>query len=189
MQENAEESKDEICSQSRPDAPQHALKADTPCCWAWNHGPTEKWMGEPIASRQKIGRDVVSRALLTIRKLDRNGARDNPRQQYRMDTWSSPFTVWYLNVGRRHLVGSLEEVVELILKHRPDILFLGDLVTTCAHIGRLKKRLEGALKDEWSRSNTAIPRDVPRVYDTRMHARAHARTHTHAHTQRRRDSE
>ena len=52
-------------------------------------------------------------------------------------------------MGRRHLVGSLEEVVELILKHRPDILFLGDLVTTRAHIGRLKKKLESALKDEW----------------------------------------
>jgi hypothetical protein len=66
-----------------------------------------------------------------------------------MDTWSSPFTVGYLNVGRRHLVGSLQEVVEVVLRHRPDILFLGDLVTSRTHIGRLKKRLESALHDEW----------------------------------------
>jgi hypothetical protein len=47
-----------------------------------------------------------------------------------LDTWSSPFTVAYLNVGRRHLVGSLGEVVRIVLVHRPDILFLGDLVTS-----------------------------------------------------------
>ncbi len=46
-------------------------------------------------------------------------------------------------------VGSLQEVVELILKHRPDILFLGDLVTSRDHIGRLKKLLESGLHDEW----------------------------------------
>ena len=72
---------------------------------------------------------------------------------FRIDTWSSPFTVGYLNVGRRHLVGSLQEVVELVLKHRPDILFrvlgLGDLVTSRDHIGRLKKQLESDLHDEW----------------------------------------
>ena len=65
------------------------------------------------------------------------------------DTWSSPFTVGYLNVGRRHLVGSLQEVVEVVLRHRPDILFLGDLVTSRSNIGRLVKRLEAALHDKW----------------------------------------
>ena len=47
------------------------------------------------------------------------------------------------------MVGSLQEVIEVVLRHRPDILFLGDLVTSRAHIGRLKKRLESALHDEW----------------------------------------
>jgi len=66
-----------------------------------------------------------------------------------MNTWSCPLVVSYLNVGRRHLVGSQQELVELVLTHRPDILFLGDLVTTRDHIGRLKKRIENALNDEW----------------------------------------
>ncbi len=42
-------------------------------------------------------------------------------------------------------MGSLQEVVELVLKHRPDILFLGDLVTSRDHIGQLEKRLESGL--------------------------------------------
>jgi hypothetical protein len=50
-----------------------------------------------------------------------------------MDTWSSPFTVAHLNVGLRHLVGSLLEVVPIVLLHRPDILFLGNLVTSFSH--------------------------------------------------------
>ena len=47
------------------------------------------------------------------------------------------------------LVGSLQEMVEVLLRHRPDILFLGDLVTSRDHIGRLKQRLESDLHDEW----------------------------------------
>jgi hypothetical protein len=46
-------------------------------------------------------------------------------------------------------MGSLQEVVEVVLRHRPDILFLGDLVTFRSHIGRVKKRLESELHDEW----------------------------------------
>jgi hypothetical protein len=33
-------------------------------------------------------------------------------------------------------------VIVLVLRYRPDILFLGDLVTSRAHIGRLKKQIE-----------------------------------------------
>ena len=43
----------------------------------------------------------------------------------------------------------MQELVELVLTHRPDILFLGDLVTTCHQIGRLKRKSEAALNDEW----------------------------------------
>jgi hypothetical protein len=39
--------------------------------------------------------------------------------------------------------------VELVIRHRPDILFLGDLVTARHHIGRLKKQLERELKGKW----------------------------------------
>ena len=52
-------------------------------------------------------------------------------------------------MGRRRSVGSRSEVVELVIRHRPDILFLGHLVTARHHIGRLKKQLEQDLKDEW----------------------------------------
>ncbi len=63
--------------------------------------------------------------------------------------WASFFTVCYLNVGRRHLFGSLSAVVALVQEHRPDILFLGDLVTSRAHIGRLKKHHAQDLDDKW----------------------------------------
>jgi hypothetical protein len=57
--------------------------------------------------------------------------------------------VCYLNVGRRHLIGSPPALVASIQKHRPDILFLGDLVASriglvTSHIdriGRLSKPL------------------------------------------------
>jgi hypothetical protein len=68
---------------------------------------------------------------------------------YDNNTWSSPFSIGYISVGRRRLVGSRSEVVELVIRHRPDILFLGHLVTALHHIGRLKKQLERHLKDEW----------------------------------------
>ncbi len=40
-------------------------------------------------------------------------------------------------------------VVEVVMRHRPDIIFLGDLVTSRNHIDRLKKRLEADLHYEW----------------------------------------
>jgi hypothetical protein len=40
-------------------------------------------------------------------------------------------------------------VVDIVLHLRPDIIFLGDLVTSRNHIGRLKKQIERDLKDEW----------------------------------------
>ncbi len=36
-------------------------------------------------------------------------------------------------------LGPLPQVVALVLRYRPDILFLGNLVTSRDHIGRLKK--------------------------------------------------
>jgi hypothetical protein len=71
-----------------------------------------------------------------------------PPISYQFDAWSNPFTVYYLNVGRHHLRDSLSKEVALVQQHRPDILVLGDLVTSCNHIGRLKKQLERDLNDE-----------------------------------------
>jgi len=111
----------------------------------WGFGPSQEWMQTPIASRAHIGRTLVDSAILFHRQARGTGQSSS----FKMDTWSTPFTVGYLNVGRRHLVGSLQEVVEIVLRQRPDILFLGDLVTTRDQIGRLKKRLESDLGDEW----------------------------------------
>ena len=111
----------------------------------WSVGPEHDWLQAPIVSRLSVGRDLLDRAALEMRR----GNSDSLNCPFRMDTWSSPFTVGYLNVGRRHLVGSLSDVVEMVLRHRPDILFLGDLVTSRDHIGRLKKQLESDLHDEW----------------------------------------
>ena len=47
-------------------------------------------------------------------------------------------------------------MVDLVLRHRLDILFLGDLVTARHHIGRLKKQLERDLNDEWFKFVTTI---------------------------------
>jgi hypothetical protein len=65
-----------------------------------------------------------------------------------MDLWTNPLNVSYLNVGFCRLKASIPGVIDLVLKHRPDILFLGDITTACHHIGRLRKRLENELGDE-----------------------------------------
>ncbi len=55
--------------------------------------------------------------------------------------------------------GACQEVVEVVLRHRFDILFLGGLVTPRSSIGRLTKRVEAALHDEWfvTTNITALP--------------------------------
>ena len=112
---------------------------------SWTIGPSLEWLQMPIGSRFNIGSDLVDRAIASYGGL----GLACPSKQYHMDTWSCPFLVSYLNVGYRHLVGSLQEIVELVLVQRPDILFLGDLVTTRNQMGRLKQRLEAALNGEW----------------------------------------
>jgi hypothetical protein len=104
----------------------------------------EHWSTECVAailliSRPGTGKDLLGQSALSIT----NRAHENLACQFRIDTRSSPFTVGYLNVG------FLLEVVEVDFRHRPDILFLGDLVTSRDHIGRLKQRLESYLDDEW----------------------------------------
>ena len=127
--------------------PPSAKTADVLAERSWSIGPSHEWRQAPIISRPSVGKDLVNRASESM--SIEGGADEGLTSQFRMDTWSSPFTVGYLNVGRCHLVGSLQEVVEVVLRHRPDILFLGDLVTSRTNIGRLKKRLESALHDEW----------------------------------------
>ena len=89
----------------------------------------------PIVSRPAVGHSLLRQAAVSIHA----GSATTLNAPYDNNTWSSPFTIGYLNVGRRRLMGSRSEVVDLVLRHRPDILFLGDLVTARHHIGRLKK--------------------------------------------------
>ena len=112
---------------------------------AWTIGPDQSWFQTPVSSRPPVGHTLLGR----LTQQSRGHEPLQPSVSYKFDTWSSPFTVCYLNVGRRHLIGSLQAVVALVLKHRPDILFLGDLVTSRNHIGRLKKQLARDLDDEW----------------------------------------
>ena len=73
--------------------------------------PANEWRQAPIISRPNVGQDLLARATLSFG----NGTHENLTSQFRIDTWSSPFTLssGYLNVGHpgRHLVGSLQEVV------------------------------------------------------------------------------
>ncbi len=110
----------------------------------WSIGPPAEWLTAPLVSRPKLGQTLLSHAMSSIRE----GTTTTLQTPYNNDTWSCPFNDGYLNVGRRHLVGSLAEVVVLVLHYRPDILFLGDLVTSRALIGRLKMQIESNLKDE-----------------------------------------
>jgi hypothetical protein len=111
----------------------------------WSLGPPAEWLIAPLASRPELGQPLFSHAMSSIRE----GTATTLQIPYNNDTWSCPFNVGYLNVGRRRLVGSLPEVVVLILRYRPDIFFLGDLVTSRAETGHLKKQIERNLKDEW----------------------------------------
>jgi hypothetical protein len=91
----------------------------------------QAWLQSLIVARPSVGHDLLTQA--TSESSIRTGAAESLTCPFHIDTWSSPFTVGFFNVGRRHLVGSLQEVAELVLKHRPDILFLGDLVTSRNH--------------------------------------------------------
>ncbi len=67
-------------------------------------------------------------------------------------------------------MGSRSEVVELVLCHRQDILFLGDLVTALHHIGRRKKQLERDLKNEWFvTTNISVSSACPVGMETIIH--------------------
>jgi hypothetical protein len=116
---------------------------------AWEICPDLEWSKESIALRRDLGLDLLDKAQKAVSTGHSIPNLTRRERQSNCDLWSSPFTVSYLNVGFRHLEGSLLGIVDFVMRHRPDVLFLGDLVTTRDHIGRLSKRLESLLKDEW----------------------------------------
>ncbi len=103
---------------STPVSPRESVNMSSTSKQRWSVGPEPAWLSSPIISRPLVGWNLLSRA--TLFQIGSGEASNYP---YRMDTWSSPFMVAYLNVGRRHLVRSLGEVVQIVLAHRPDILF------------------------------------------------------------------
>jgi hypothetical protein len=76
-------------------------------------GPPAKWLTPPLASRPNLGQILLSHAVSSIRE----GTTTIFQTPYNNDMWSCPFNVGYLNVGRRRLVGSLLEVVVLVLRY------------------------------------------------------------------------
>ncbi len=91
---------------STPVPPRESVNTSSTSKQRWSVGPEPEWLFSPMISRPLIGWNLLSRA--TSLQI---GSGNTSNYPYRLDTWSSPFTVAYLNVGRRHLVGSLEEVV------------------------------------------------------------------------------
>ena len=113
----------------------------------WSIHPAEIWFQTPIGLRSEPGINLLDTAYTAISQGKTHELGSKLAEE--MDLWTNPFNVSYLNVGFRRFKESISGIVESVLKHRPDILFLGDLVTARHHIGRLKKRLEHELGDEW----------------------------------------
>ena len=113
----------------------------------WAVRPPNTWFDLPLGQRTSIGEDLlesaVQRARLSRDSSEVRSPLDPP------DIWSSPFTVAFVSVGFRRLRYSLHGIIDLLEKHRPDILFLGDLGATRTHIGRLRLRIQEAVDDEW----------------------------------------
>ena len=86
----------------------------------WSVGPTPEWFQLPLGSRPNLGGTLVEQAIALHDSAEHS--QEVQHQPFNMDTWSCPFTVSYLNVGLRHLVGSQLELVGLVRTHRPDIL-------------------------------------------------------------------
>jgi hypothetical protein len=70
-----------------------------------------------------VGRELLVTARIGL-------ARGAPKQQaggVDRDLWVDPLVVSYLNIGFHKLERSLSEIAQLILRRRPDVLFLGDI--------------------------------------------------------------
>jgi len=102
----------------------------------WAVRPPDNWFDLPLGKRAAIGKDLLTsagqRAHMAQDSSDAQPLCDPP------DIWSSPFTVSFVSVGFRRLRNSLPGIIDLLEEHRPDILFLGDLGATRAHIGKLR---------------------------------------------------
>jgi hypothetical protein len=55
----------------------------------------------------------------------------------------------YQNIGFRKFRNSLSGMTDAVLRHRPDVLFLGDLGVPRNKVGKLRQTLERKLGNEW----------------------------------------
>ena len=115
------------------------------CSTQWSVEPDKAWFECPAFRRPAVGLELLASARAGLEggvPEQRAGGTDN-------DLWVDPLVVSYLNIGFPKLERALSEIVQLVLCHRPDVLFLGDLGVARNKIGRLKQRLESGLGDEW----------------------------------------
>jgi hypothetical protein len=111
----------------------------------WSVEPDKAWFECPAHCRPAVGREL----LVTARAELLRGASVQQVVGSDRDLWVDPLVVSYLNIGFHKLERSLSEIVQLILCHRPDVLFLGGMGVARNKIGRLKQRMESGLGDEW----------------------------------------
>ena len=111
----------------------------------WSVEPDRAWYECPAYCRPAVGREL----LVTARAGLATGAPVRPAVGSDRDLWVDPLVVSYLNIGFQKLERSVSEITQLILCHRPDVLFLGDLGVARNKVGRLKQRMESGLGDEW----------------------------------------
>ena len=76
-----------------------------------------------IVSSTKVGPSLLTQAAMSI-QAGPSAALNAPYDNNTWSTLSSPFTIGYLNVGRRRKVDSRSELVDLVLWHRPDSLLV-----------------------------------------------------------------
>ena len=112
----------------------------------WSVQPPKGWCDQPLGQREPTGHVLLAQA------WDRAHPRDQTTEEQTIDPsdiWSSPFSVAFISVGFRRLRFSLPGVLDLLKRHRPDILFLGDLGTSRKHIGRLRLQIQADVEEEW----------------------------------------
>ncbi len=79
------------------------------------------WYEYPAYRRPALGLELLAAARAGLV----SGAPEQPALGFDRDFWVDPLVVSYLNNGFHKLERSLSEIVQLILCHRPDVLFLG----------------------------------------------------------------
>ena len=137
---------------------------------AWSCCPSADWLNSPITGRPLVGHSLIDLARRRNETGDWTRADQEGRPEMVIHAGDS-VRVGAVNVGFRGLAASGTGVVQLIQHTCCDILFLSDLRTTHGKIGRPRRAIEAALRDEW-RLLTDIPESEERP--VRMGALIHA---------------